>query len=126
MKNYQLFFSGAFTFLVVILTTLASISSAQKSNETHEGRATPILVYSTPSGLPIDNSKDHSVPEFKTLASCSSLQSSSYIRFNQEIIFLFNSLFEVTKIEINQHCVPVAVNGLFLILFRTIISPNAP
>ncbi len=126
MKRHQLFLGILVTSIVILFSTNADDHSPRKYQFFKKDVHTA-LVYSTSwPGLPINNSSDENASHVKELASFNNQSPTHFIHLNQFLLCTFKSLFKEQNIEKYRLIKTPIFLTFFGVLFRVIISPNAP
>jgi hypothetical protein len=126
MKQSLLFMGLVVTFLVILFVHNVSKSFFKSHSVQTQESARIVMVCSLPdSALPTESSNEEDF-YFKATPSFHSQTSVSVIRFHQEILCSFKSFTQSSHVELFRLPNPPATHVFFVILFRVIISTNAP
>ena len=125
MKKHQLLLGILVTLIVILFSTNATDHSPHNYQISKIDVCTVLGQSTSWPGLPL-NSSDENTSYFKEVASFNSQSPAHFIRLNQFLLCTFKSLFNEQNIE--KYCLleTRAFRIFFGVLFRVVISPNAP
>lgn len=127
MKKGLLFIGIVVTSMVMLFATNAAMSFPRHSPaiKNEIGQLVSVYRISEP-GLPFDRSQDENAPVYKATPSFSAHSSTYFVRLPQQGLYTYLPLFASQKIKKRNIREPSAPHSLLMILFRDVISPNAP